>query len=79
MRLLVALVGASGVPLDREALLRAAGGAHAETARTVDVHVGNLRRKLGDNAVHPWAIETISEAGYRWIAQADDSTARTGG
>jgi len=79
MRLLVALVGASGVPLDREALLRAAGGAHAETARTVDVHVGNLRRKLGDNAVHPWAIETIPEAGYRWIAQADDSAAGIGG
>jgi DNA-binding response OmpR family regulator len=79
LRLLVALVGASGVPLDRDALLRAAGGAHAETARTVDVHVGNLRRKLGDDAVHPWAIETIPEAGYRWIAQADDSAALTGG
>ena len=76
MRLLAALVGASGVPLDREALLRAAGGAHAETARTVDVHVGNLRRKLGDDAAHPWAIETIPEAGYRWIAPADDPATR---
>jgi len=76
LRLLVALVAASGVPLDREALLRAAGGAHAETARTVDVHVGNLRRKLGDDAAHPWAIETIPEAGYRWIAPADDPATR---
>jgi DNA-binding response OmpR family regulator len=75
LRLLVALVGGGGVPLGRDALLRAAGGAHAETARTVDVHVGNLRRKLGDDAAHPWAIETIPETGYRWIAQADDPAA----
>jgi DNA-binding response OmpR family regulator len=79
LRLLVALVGGGGVPLDRDALLRAAGGAHAETARTVDVHVGNLRRKLGDDAAHPWAIETIPEAGYRWIAPVDEPATRNGG
>ncbi len=73
-RLLLALVQAAGSPLDREQLLRAAAGRHAETSRNVDVHVGNLRRKLGDDAVSPWAIETIPEVGYRWIAPLDRST-----
>jgi DNA-binding response OmpR family regulator len=27
--------------------------------RVVDVHVANLRRKLGDDAADPWLIETI--------------------
>ncbi len=73
-RLLLALVRAAGSPVDREQLLRAAAGRHAETSRNVDVHVGNLRRKLGDDAVSPWAIETIPEVGYRWIAPLDRST-----
>jgi len=70
-RLLLALSRAAGAPLDREALLRAAGGAHAETTRNVDVHVGNLRRKLGDDATNPWTIQTIPDVGYRWIAPLD--------
>ncbi|MGC8633059.1 MAG: response regulator transcription factor [Candidatus Limnocylindrales bacterium] len=70
-RLLLALVRAHGAPLDRDRLLRAAGGPHAETSRNIDVHVGNLRRKLGDDAAAPWAIETIPDVGYRWIASPD--------
>ncbi len=70
-RLLLALVHARGTPLDRDDLLRLAAGAHADTARNIDVHVANLRRKLGDRAAQPWAIETISEVGYRWIARQD--------
>jgi DNA-binding response OmpR family regulator len=70
-RLLLALVHAGGAPLDRERLLRAAAGPHAETTRNVDVHVGNLRRKLGDDPAKPWAIETIPDVGYRWVAPAD--------
>ena len=70
-RLLLALVRAAGTPLDREQLLPAVAGPHAETSRNVDVHVGNLRRKLGDDAADPWAIETIPDVGYRWLASAD--------
>jgi len=70
-RLLFALSRAAGAPLDRETLLATAGGAHAETTRNVDVHVGNLRRKLFDDAASPWAIETIPDVGYRWIATLD--------
>jgi DNA-binding response OmpR family regulator len=71
LRLLLALSGVPGVVLDRERLLAIATSGTGETTRTVDVHVANLRRKLGDDAVEPWAVETIPDAGYRWIATVD--------
>ena len=70
LRLLLALNAAGGAPLDRDQLLGAAGP-RAETTRNVDVHVGNLRRKLGDDPDRPWAIETIPEVGYRWLLRRD--------
>jgi two-component system, OmpR family, response regulator RegX3 len=70
-RLLVALVRAAGAPLDREQLLRVVASPHAETSRNVDVHVGNLRHKLGDDPARPWAIETIPDVGYRWLPAPD--------
>lgn len=33
--------------------------------RVVDVHIGNLRRKLGADAQRPGAIETVRGVGYR--------------
>ena len=41
--------------------------------RVVDVHVANLRRKLGDDAADPWLIETIPSTGYRLVAARDPS------
>ena len=70
-RLLFALVRAAGSPLDRDQLLPAVAGPRAETSRNIDVHVGNLRRKLSDDAAAPWAIETIPDVGYRWLAPMD--------
>jgi two-component system response regulator RegX3 len=70
-RILLALTAARGVVLDRERLLAVATHGVAETTRTVDVHIANLRHKLGDDAVRPWAIETVPDVGYRWVAQAD--------
>jgi len=35
-----------------------------ETSRTIDVHVGRLRKKLGKNAS---LIETVGKVGYRYI------------
>jgi two-component system response regulator RegX3 len=70
-RLLLALVRASGSPLDRDQLLQAVAGPHAETSRNIDVHVGNIRRKFRDDAAKPWAIETIPDVGYRWVAPVD--------
>lgn len=34
--------------------------------RTVDVHLGRLRRKLGDDAATPRFIETVRSVGYRF-------------
>jgi DNA-binding response OmpR family regulator len=71
LRLLLALSASPGIVLDRERLLVLATSGIGETTRTIDVHVANLRRKLGDDASAPWAIETIPDAGYRWIATVD--------
>ena len=75
-RILVALASGAGSVLDREQLLQAATRGTSETTRTIDVHVANLRRKLSDDPAAPWAIETIPDAGYRWIAPADPADAR---
>ena len=39
--------------------------------RVVDVHVANLRRKLGDDPGEPWLIETVPATGYRLVATLD--------
>ena len=36
--------------------------------RIVDVHVGNLRKALGDSASEPRFIETVRGVGYRFLA-----------
>ncbi len=41
--------------------------------RTVEVHLANLRRKLGENAARPRWIETVRGVGYRLTA--DDGAA----
>ncbi len=41
--------------------------------RVVDVHVANLRRKVGDEAGDPWLIETIPQVGYRLVPSRDDA------
>jgi DNA-binding response OmpR family regulator len=33
--------------------------------RTVDAHVMNLRRKLGDDPAHPRWVQTVYGRGYR--------------
>ncbi len=41
--------------------------------RIVDVHVGNLRKALGDRATEPRFIATVRGVGYRFIAEPDRS------
>ena len=66
-RLLVALVEADGRVLSRDKLLDAAYGPDAEDVldRTIDVHIGRLRTKLGDSATGSRFIETVRGEGYR--------------
>jgi two-component system OmpR family response regulator len=72
--LLQALARRPGAVLSRDQLLEAAARRPDEVyERVVDVHVANLRRKLGDDAGKPWLIETVPATGYRLVAAVDPS------
>lgn len=63
----------SGVTLSREDLLDAAWEAEARpSARTVDVHIARLRRKLGMEGDDP--IATVGGEGYRWTLTSEGSS-----
>ncbi len=63
--LLLVFVEHKGLVLTREQLLEKAWGYdYYGQSRTVDVHVGHLRRKLGDSRVH---IETVTGVGYKLV------------
>ncbi|MEX2107103.1 MAG: response regulator transcription factor [Solirubrobacterales bacterium] len=42
------------------------------STKTLDVHVGWLRRKLGDDPSHPTYIETVRGVGFRFAAPEDE-------
>jgi len=72
--LLILLARRPGAVVAREQLLEAVARRPDEVyERVVDVHVANLRKKLGDDAGDPWLIETIPSAGYRLLAERDRS------
>jgi len=72
--LLMALARRPGAVLSRDQLLEAVTRRPDDVVdRVVDVHVANLRRKLGDDPADPWLIETIPQTGYRLIAARDPS------
>jgi DNA-binding response OmpR family regulator len=64
--LLVALLAARGAVVSRIELLRQVWGyPSAVVTRTVDTHVGELRRKLEKDPSAPRHILTVRKAGYR--------------
>jgi DNA-binding response OmpR family regulator len=66
--ILAVLAREPGVVLSRAALLdRVWGPEFAADDHLVDVHVANLRRKLGDDPSAPRFIETVRAVGYRLI------------
>ena len=70
--LVAALAAQPGAVLSRQTLLGAVARRPDEVyERVVDVHVANLRRKLGDDAGDPWLIETVPASGYRLVAPLD--------
>lgn len=73
-RLLVAILAADGRVLSRDQLLDAVYGADADALldRTIDVHVGRLRDKLGDRATTPRFIATVRGAGYRAVPRPNE-------
>jgi len=66
--ILAALVRDPGAVVDRAALLASVWGPGYNDDHLVDVHVANLRRKLGDNPEHPRFVETVRGVGYRLAA-----------
>lgn len=71
-RLLATLLAVDGRVLSRDQLLDAIYGTDdAEILdRTIDVHIGRLRDKLGDDAERPRYVATVRGVGYR-AAPAD--------
>jgi DNA-binding response OmpR family regulator len=64
--LLAVLARDPGVVIRRQALLDRVWGPEFDADdHLVDVHVANLRRKLGDDPARPRFIETIRGVGYR--------------
>jgi DNA-binding response OmpR family regulator len=64
--LLAALARDPGIVVTRQTLLdRVWGPDFVADDHLVDVHVGNLRRKLGDDTAQPRFIETVRGVGYR--------------
>ncbi len=63
--ILAALAREPGAVVDRPALLASVWGPGYSDDHLVDVHVANLRRKLGDNPDRPRFVETVRGVGYR--------------
>lgn len=64
--ILEALSGRPGMVLSRRQLLETIrDGAWVGNEHLVDVHIGHLRRKLGDDAAQPRYITTVRGVGYR--------------
>jgi two-component system, OmpR family, alkaline phosphatase synthesis response regulator PhoP len=64
--LLAALARTPGVVQTRAALLEQVWGVeYAGDDHLLDVHVANLRRKLGDEPASPRFVETVRSVGYR--------------
>ncbi len=74
--LLVTLIGRPGEIVSRDELMREVWHTTFWTSsKTIDVHLGWLRRKLGDDTRHPTLITTIRGKGLRFETAAPQSLA----
>ncbi|MGL5825624.1 MAG: winged helix-turn-helix domain-containing protein [Nocardioides sp.] len=65
--LLCALIARPGQVVTREQLMREVWkSARWDSSKTLDVHLGWVRRKLGDDARHPRLITTLRGRGLRF-------------
>jgi DNA-binding response OmpR family regulator len=72
--LLMVFIEHKGLVLTREQLLEKAWGyEYYGQSRTVDVHVGHLRRKLTESLVN---IETVTGVGYKLVAASFESAGK---
>jgi two-component system, OmpR family, response regulator RegX3 len=67
--LLAELIGKAGQVVTREDLMSSVWDTNwFGSTKTLDVHIGWLRRKLGDDPAHPTYIETVRGVGFRFAA-----------
>ncbi|MBU1227871.1 MAG: response regulator transcription factor [Actinobacteria bacterium] len=68
--LLVALAASPGRVFTRDQLLQNVWGwDHFGVDRVVDVHIGSIRKALGDDATDPIYIGTVRGVGYRFVSK----------
>lgn len=74
--LVYALISRAGEVVSREELMRTVWNADFWTSsKTIDVHLGWVRRKLGDDSRHPSLISTIRGQGLRFETGAINGVA----
>jgi DNA-binding response OmpR family regulator len=72
--LLAELIRHAGAVVTREDLMTRVWDTNwFGSTKTLDVHVGGLRRKLGDDPADPTHIETVRGVGFRFVAPEDGS------
>ena len=70
-QLLTTMAAEPGRAFSREQLLEVlTGTAYGSTARAIDTHVKNLRKKMGDDSRHPEWILTVAGIGYKFVSTA---------
>ena len=58
--------------MTREDLLHQVwGDAFIGETRTLDMHIGTLRHKLGDESTAPRYIKTVRGVGYRFLGEVE--------
>jgi len=62
-----ALAEAGGKPVSREQLAELAGDGGKGNARSVDVQINRLRKKIEENPGKPVYIQTVRHAGYALV------------
>src|SRR3989442_548924 len=74
-RILQALMRRAGRVFTRDELISAS---HLDDPgildRTIDVHVGRLRRKLSDSSASPRYVATVRGAGYKFVSPVETRT-----
>ncbi|HOX33655.1 MAG TPA: response regulator transcription factor [Spirochaetales bacterium] len=72
--ILSVLMAEPGRVFDRASLLEAAIGSRFEGyERTIDAHIKNIRRALGDSGEEPRFIGTVRGVGYKLIERGDEA------
>lgn len=61
------LIHNQGKNVSREQIINATSLEYETKARTIDMHVSNIRQKIGDDAKEPQYIKSVWGIGYRFI------------